>query len=233
MITLDGTLAEYRKLFAINLPSANKVQIFREAAFMVARRIGEDGIAKPDVVDRLLALATAYAFFGISEREIESIIGDEIKHADDEREDRVDMERLYRQADEKAARERGERTKANGHAQSDAPVFDLWAPFIVPPFPLDVLPEAARNFVTAQSEAIGCDPAAVAMAVLATFSGAIDHRTELRMMRNTTWWAHPRLWVLLVGNPSQRKSPLITEATRPLVALDYRLQQNYQRQLRE
>jgi hypothetical protein len=114
-----------------------------------------------------------------------------------------------------------------------APVFDPWQPYIVPQFPLDVLPSVARDFVAAQSEAIGCDISGMAMAVLATFSGAIDHRCELKMMRNTTWWVHPRLWVLLVANASQRKSPLMAKATLALVRQDYRLQQDYQRRLQE
>jgi hypothetical protein len=56
----------------------------------------------------------------------------------------------------------------------------------------------------------------MAMAALAALSGAIDHRFALKMMRHGNWWAHPRLWVLLVGVPSSMKTPAINAATRPL-----------------
>jgi hypothetical protein len=74
----------------------------------------------------------------------------------------------------------------------------------------------ARDFVTAQSIVIGCDPSALAIAVLSAFSGALDHRFTLKMMRHGQWWEHPRLWMLLVGDPSQKKTPIINAATRPL-----------------
>src|SRR5262249_46705631 len=56
----------------------------------------------------------------------------------------------------------------------------------------------------------------MAMAVLAALSGAIDHRFALKLMRHGSWWAHPRLWVLLVGAPATMKTPTINAATRPL-----------------
>ena len=114
-----------------------------------------------------------------------------------------------------------------------APVFDPWQPYIVPAFPLDVLPSEVQDFVAQQAEVIGCDRSGMAMATLATFSGAIDHRSQLKMMRNGNWWASPRLWVLLVGDPSTRRTPLINAATMPLEHQDYRIQQDYQRKLAE
>ena len=91
-----------------------------------------------------------------------------------------------------------------------------WDEYVVPPFPLDVLSEDVRRFVETQSRVIGCDPSAVAMSVLAACSGALDHRFALKMLRNGDWYAHPRLWVLLVGDPSRKKTPAIR---RPQAAL--------------
>ena len=96
------------------------------------------------------------------------------------------------------------------------PIFDPWDEYVVPPFPLEVLPDDVRRFVETQSRVIGCDPSAVAMSVLAACSGALDHRFALRMLRNGDWYAHPRLWVLLVGDPSRKKTPAIAAATRCL-----------------
>jgi hypothetical protein len=105
------------------------------------------------------------------------------------------------------------------------PLFDPWSQYLVPDFPLDVLPPVARDFVAAQSTVVGCDPSALAMAVLAAFSGALDHRFSLKMLRHGQWWEHPRLWVLLVGDPSRKKTPIINAATRPL--------EQYERHLRD
>jgi Protein of unknown function (DUF3987) len=96
------------------------------------------------------------------------------------------------------------------------PLFDPWGQYVVPEFPLDVLPPVARDFVAAQSVVVGCDPSALAMAVLAAFSGALDHRFSLKMLRNGQWWERPRLWVLLVSDPSGKKTPIINAATKPL-----------------
>ena len=111
-------------------------------------------------------------------------------------------------------------------------LFDPWAQYVVPAFPPDVLPPVAQDFVTAQSTVIGCDPSALAMAVLATFSGALDHRLELKMMRHGAWYERPRLWVLLVGDPSAKKTPIFDNATAPLERYQNVLQQDYQRELR-
>jgi hypothetical protein len=98
-------------------------------------------------------------------------------------------------------------------------LFDPWGRYVVPPFPVEVLPSIVRYFVTTQSELIGCDRGALAMAALAAISGAIDHRSALKMMRNGDWWVSPRLWVLLVGDPSVKKTPIINAATNELDCL--------------
>ena len=92
-------------------------------------------------------------------------------------------------------------------------LFDPWQRYVVPAFPLEVLPPIIRQFVATQSEIIGCDKSALAMAVLAALSGAIDHQFALKIMRNGDWWASPRLWVLLVGDPSIKKTPIMNTAS--------------------
>jgi hypothetical protein len=71
---------------------------------------------------------------------------------------------------------------------TNGPVFDPWERFIVPDFPLHVLPPAIQRHVTSQSVLIGCDPSAFAMSALTAFSGALDHRFAVKMMRNGSWW---------------------------------------------
>ncbi len=109
-------------------------------------------------------------------------------------------------------------------------VLDPWQPYIVPPFPSDILPANVQRFVDAQTRSIGCDPSALAMAALANISGALDHRFRLKMMRGGNWYASPRLWVLLVGAVSARKTPAMREATRFLEARQNKLWDRWERE---
>jgi hypothetical protein len=114
-----------------------------------------------------------------------------------------------------------------------APLFDPWERFIVPEFPLRVLPPAVQEYVSSQSVIIGCDPAAMAMATLTAFSGALDHRFAVKMMRNGNWWEQPRLWTLLVGDPSRKKTPIINDVMRPLERYQNDLRHDYEARLRD
>jgi Protein of unknown function (DUF3987) len=101
-------------------------------------------------------------------------------------------------------------------APRGAPLFDPWAQYLVPIFPFQTLPAAVRDYVATQSVVIGCDPSAMAMSVLTAISGALDHRFRVKMMRNGNWCEGPRLWTLLVGDPSCKKTPIINAVTGPL-----------------
>ena len=110
-------------------------------------------------------------------------------------------------------------------------LFDPWQEFIVPPFPLDILPGVAHEFVVTKSTAMGADPSALAMAELAAFSGAIHHRFRVKMMENNDWYEHVRLWVLLFGRPSWLKSPIMDAVLRPIRLREGELRRDYEAQL--
>jgi hypothetical protein len=114
-----------------------------------------------------------------------------------------------------------------------AALFDPWQEWIVPPFPLDILPGIAHDFVVAKSTAMGADPSALAMSVLTTFSGALDHRFRVKMMRNSDWYEHTRLWVLLFGRSSWLKSPIMDAALWPLRHAQADVQREYKAALRD
>jgi hypothetical protein len=78
---------------------------------------------------------------------------------------------------------------------------------------------------------MGVDPSALAMAALAAFSGAIHHRFRIKMKRNADWLEHVRLWVLLVGRSSWKKSPIIDAATRPIERHQAAIMRDYRAQL--
>jgi hypothetical protein len=114
-----------------------------------------------------------------------------------------------------------------------AELFDPWQQFIVPEFPLDVLPPVAHKFILDRSHAMGVDKSAMAMATLAAFSGAINHRFRIKMTRHTDWWEHVRLWVLLVGRSAWKKTPTIDAATRPIERHQASLMRGYRAALRD
>jgi hypothetical protein len=112
------------------------------------------------------------------------------------------------------------------------PLFDPWQEFIAPAFPLDILPGAAHDFVATKSIAMGADPSALAMAQLTAFSGAINHRFRVKMMRNSDWYEHVRLWLLLFGRSSWLKSPIIEAVLRPIRRHEGELQRDYRARMR-
>jgi Protein of unknown function (DUF3987) len=111
-------------------------------------------------------------------------------------------------------------SQQSGQQDTDAEkptyLLDPWLRFIAPTFPLHTLPTVLANYVTTRSKVIGCDTSGLAMATLAAVSGALDHGFALKILRNGDWLASPRLWIVLVGDPSVKKTPIINAATREL-----------------
>jgi Protein of unknown function (DUF3987)/Primase C terminal 2 (PriCT-2) len=124
-------------------------------------------------------------------------------------------------------------TEPKPTAKEFDPLFDPWAKFVVSKFPLDVLPEVLRIFVAEQGSNSGCDPSGLAMAVLTACSGALDHRFQIKMMKHGGWYVAPRFWTLLVGEPSDKKSLMMDEATRPLEKCQAELSRAYATALKE
>ena len=112
-------------------------------------------------------------------------------------------------------------------------VFDPWEPYIVPDFPLEILPDVVRRYIVEQSRVIGCDTSALAMACLAGFSGALDHSFKIKMMRHGDWHESPRVWLMLVGDVSVKKTPIINAATKPLMRFQVEKIKKYEQELAE
>ena len=120
------------------------------------------------------------------------------------------------------------RAGGNGASVAAAPLFDPWERYVVPELPFHVLPGLLQDYVASQSTMIGCDPSAMAMCSLTAISGALDHRFAVKMMRGGDWCENPRLWTLLVGDPSTKKTPCINAATRPLELHEAELRRDYE-----
>ncbi len=82
------------------------------------------------------------------------------------------------------------------------------------PFPIDVLPEPVRTFVTEAAGAIGCDLAYVALCALAGLAASIGNTRRIKLKGS---WCEPSvLWTAIVGESGTLKSPALDVALAPL-----------------
>jgi len=89
------------------------------------------------------------------------------------------------------------------------------------PFPVDVLPGPVRRLVEEASASIGCDPAYVALPLLAGLSGAIGNSRSVRIKAD---WCEPAvLWLALVAVSGTAKSPAYRIALRAVFNRQKRL----------
>jgi hypothetical protein len=73
------------------------------------------------------------------------------------------------------------------------------------PFPLDALPAVVARFISEASTAIGCDPAYIALPLLAVLASAIGNTRRIRL--KSSWTEVAVLWCLIVGDSGTLKSP--------------------------
>jgi hypothetical protein len=78
------------------------------------------------------------------------------------------------------------------------------------PFPLDALPQPISGAVLAYATAIGCDPAAVALPMLAALAGAVGNARRIRL--KTTWTEPMIVWAVIVAPSGAVKSPPLDAA---------------------
>ncbi len=117
--------------------------------------------------------------------------------------------------------------KAAAEAADADTAYDPWAKYPVPTFPLDCLPDGVARFVQATSLQTGGCVSAVSFAALVAISGGIDHGWRLRMHRHSPWRVSPRLWGLLVGEPSTKKTPIVNAVLSPLERREERSRRAY------
>lgn len=111
------------------------------------------------------------------------------------------------------------------------PAFDPWERYVVPSFPMDTLPPLMQRYVDYLATSTGGDPAACAMSALAACSGALSQEFSLKMKRSGEWYVKPRLWVILVGDPSSKKSPVMSSCIKPIRSWEGVGVSSYQKEL--
>jgi hypothetical protein len=128
--------------------------------------------------------------------------------------DGVDMSVFAEDGD--ALQPRGPQADINWSARE---LFDPWFEYIAPEFPLDTLPDGVRAFAENTALQTGACVSGAAMSCLAVASAAIDHNVALALNDHRQFRVSPRLWALLAGRPSQKKTPLQAAAKDPLIKL--------------
>ena len=135
----------------------------------------------------------------------------------------------WTRAEQEAYRNSGSTPNGNGTQTDDAMAhpdeFELsdWNPWQNTggaSFPVEVLPDTVRDYVTARAMITGADVSAYTMAALTGISAALDHRTVLKPKQHDGYHIHPVLWTMLCGDPSMRKSAPIDDVRAILSRLD-------------
>lgn len=96
------------------------------------------------------------------------------------------------------------------------------------PFPVDILPEPIRSFVTQASESVGCDSAFVALPLLAGLASAIGNARRIQLKRK---WKEPAiLWACIIGDSGTLKSPAMKLAVEPILKHQHDATNQFQRE---
>jgi hypothetical protein len=89
------------------------------------------------------------------------------------------------------------------------------------PFPVEALPQPIGTFVLQGADALGCDPAYLALPALSVASSLIGNSRVIRLKRN---WHEPAVvWSGIVGDSGTLKSPAVSAVLNPLYRLQKRL----------
>lgn len=121
---------------------------------------------------------------------------------------------------------------SGGNTSAIVDPVDLWAKFDPPLLPLGLLPRVIEDFAGDRSITMGCDISGLAVGALTVCAAAIPQHIRLQPKKNDTdWLESSRLWVMIVGDPSTMKTPLIATATKPLRRIDNELANTYQEAL--
>jgi phage/plasmid primase-like uncharacterized protein len=104
--------------------------------------------------------------------------------------------------------------------QAESAPTDLWAKPSPPDFPVGILPKIIEDFSIVRAEQMGVDPGGLAMSALASCATVIRDEIQVKVKRHELWTESARLWVMLIGEPSYKKSPMMRAATGRIKKLD-------------
>ncbi len=116
-------------------------------------------------------------------------------------------------------------------AISDDDPDDFWNRRPVPEITPGLLPAVIENYANIQARLIGCDPTGIAMCAIAACGAVIRDSIQLKVKRHEKWAESARLWVMLVGDPSAKKSPMMRITTSAIKSMDAEMLREYNKAL--
>lgn len=126
------------------------------------------------------------------------------------------------------------KARAEAELAAEEGPLDLWKRSNVPAFPATLLPPLIARFARIRADMVGCDPSGLAVAALAACSAVIRDTIQLRMKKHDAGWKEEaRLWVMLVGDPSRKKTPILRAATKRVADIDAAMSAQYQRDMQD
>jgi len=92
-----------------------------------------------------------------------------------------------------------------GEQSAKAVATKLLPSLAAPASDLDLWPDVLRLRALEIAAEVGCDPVVPLMAGLAAVSAAADKRSKLKI--NDSWTVSPTIWLMTIGEPSDKKTP--------------------------
>lgn len=109
--------------------------------------------------------------------------------------------------------------------------FDEDKPDALPPFPVEALPPILRDYALAVAESLQAPVDMAAVGLLAVCALAVQGAWKIEIKLD---WVEPlNLYALIVAPPSERKSPVLREITRPVYAFEADEQARREQPIRE
>ena len=82
------------------------------------------------------------------------------------------------------------------------------------PFPVDAFPDPLKQFVEKVAQAIGCDPAFVAVPMLPALAAAIGNSRRIELKKG---WSEPAIvWSAIIGESGSQKTPAFKQVVGPI-----------------
>jgi hypothetical protein len=98
---------------------------------------------------------------------------------------------------------------------------DIFENITVPRITEDMVPSVLWEFAKSNSVQIGAAREAIVVSSLFACTAAISDDVKIQPRSNATWLESPRIWGVLIGPPSSKKSPAASVAIKPLQKLDH------------
>lgn len=100
----------------------------------------------------------------------------------------------------------------------DGVVSDPFSEMQTPPFPMELVPTAIREFAEAEAAMSGFDAGGYAICTLMSIASLIDFRSTLKV--NDSWREPPMMWFGVVSESGEGKSPVIKASMQFIQEID-------------